>query len=90
MAALQFENKWILITGASSGLGYEMALQLTLVHKANVILVARRADKLDELKHVIISQSSSKVKTVTAISAKRYYPAGYGVGRQFVVTHLEQ
>ncbi len=66
MAALQFANKWILITGASSGLGYEMALQLTLTHKANVILVARRADKLEELKQTITSQSSSIVKTITA------------------------
>jgi short-subunit dehydrogenase len=66
MASLQFENKWVLITGASSGLGYEMALQLALIHKANVILVARRAEKLSELKGIIESRSSSKVKTVTA------------------------
>jgi short-subunit dehydrogenase len=66
MASLQFENKWILVTGASSGLGYEMALQLSLIHKANVILVARRADKLQELKASIESQSASKVKTITA------------------------
>jgi uncharacterized protein len=66
MAALQFENKWLLITGASSGLGYEMALQLSVVHKANVILVARRAEKLEELKQIIESKSSSKVKTITA------------------------
>jgi len=66
MASLQFENKWVLITGASSGLGYEMALQLALIHKAHLILVARRADKLEELKQTITSQSSSQIKTITA------------------------
>ena len=59
-------QKSILITGASSGLGYEMALQLSLQHKANVILVARRAEKLQELKETIEAKSSSKVKTITA------------------------
>lgn len=66
MAAIRFENKWILITGASSGLGYEMALQLAFSHKANLILVARRAEKLQELKEIIESKSSSMVKTITA------------------------
>jgi len=66
MASLRFENKWVLVTGASSGLGYEMARQLALVHKANLILVARRSDKLQELKDLVESQSACKVKTVTA------------------------
>jgi short-subunit dehydrogenase len=66
MAHLQFENKWIMITGASSGLGYEIALQLAIQHKANLIIVARRGDKLDALKLDIEQRSSSKVKTITA------------------------
>lgn len=66
MAALRFEDKWVLITGASSGLGYEMALQLARLHKANIIAVARRADKLQELKQTIEQSSASKVRTVTA------------------------
>ncbi|MFL9484109.1 SDR family NAD(P)-dependent oxidoreductase [Chitinophagaceae bacterium LWZ2-11] len=66
MASLHFENKWVLITGASSGLGHEMALQLAIVHKANVILVARRVEKLLQLKETIETQSTSKVKTITA------------------------
>lgn len=66
MATIKFEHKWVLITGASSGLGYEMALQLAFEHKANLILVARRAEKLQALKEIIETQSSSKVKTITA------------------------
>src|SRR5688572_24872943 len=72
MAQLQFENKWILVTGASSGLGYEMALQLATIHKANLIIVARRADKLEALKQEIEKRSSSKVKTVTADLSNLY------------------
>lgn len=66
MAQLQFENKWVLVTGASSGLGYEMALQLATIHKANLIIVARRADKLEALQQEITTRTSSKVKIVTA------------------------
>jgi len=66
MASLQFKDKWILVTGASSGLGYEMARQLALDHNANLILVARRADKLDFLKAEIEKNTGSKVKTIVA------------------------
>lgn len=66
MPQLQFEDKWILVTGASSGLGYEMALQLATLHKANLIVVARRAEKLEALKMAIAEHSPVKVKTVVA------------------------
>lgn len=66
MAQLQFKNKWVLVTGASSGLGYEMAMQLAVVHQANLIVVARRADKLQALQQEIEAKSQVKVKTVTA------------------------
>ena len=66
MAQLQFKNKWVLVTGASSGLGYETAMQLAVVHQANLILVARRSDKLEILKQQIEAKSQVQVKTVTA------------------------
>ncbi len=66
MATLQFSGKWVLITGASSGLGLEMAKQLATIHGAHIIAVARRAEKLQELKSLIESTTSSKVKTITA------------------------
>lgn len=49
-ASMQFANRWVLVTGASSGLGKEIAIQLATQHKANLILVARRAGPMQELK----------------------------------------
>ena len=43
-----FEGKWVLITGASSGLGEQFARQLAQ-RKANLIVTARSGDKLHAL-----------------------------------------
>lgn len=45
MKSLTLENKWILITGASSGLGEQIAYQAAK-QKANLILIARRGVQL--------------------------------------------
>lgn len=47
---MNFNSRWVLVTGASSGLGLEMARQLARDHHANVILLARRQDRLLTLK----------------------------------------
>ncbi|MEM9821287.1 MAG: SDR family NAD(P)-dependent oxidoreductase [Bacteroidota bacterium] len=62
MRKLDFKDKWILITGASSGLGKEIARQLALQHQANLIIVARRKTKLEALKKEL--ESSAKVEVV--------------------------
>ncbi|MGF6357571.1 short-subunit dehydrogenase [Paenibacillus sp. 4624] len=64
--------KYTVITGASSGIGYETALAFAARGK-NLILVARRADKLEELKakiqgmdtkvNVIVQQSDLSVSS---------------------------
>lgn len=66
MKALDFTNKWVLITGASSGLGYEMAYQLAHHHKANLIIAARRVDKLNQLKTELEQQAGVEVKVIVA------------------------
>ncbi|MCC5923847.1 MAG: SDR family oxidoreductase [Crocinitomicaceae bacterium] len=56
-------TKTALITGASSGIGYELAL----IHAKNgddVILVARREDKLNELKFLIHEKYPVKVEVI--------------------------
>ena len=50
-----FSNKTILITGASSGLGSELCRNLSIL-ESNLIIVARRKDKLDALKEELRSQ----------------------------------
>jgi short-subunit dehydrogenase len=58
-------NEYILITGASSGIGYEMAQQLAAL-KYNLILTARSEDKLE----VVQQELSSKYGIVVHYIAK--------------------
>ena len=46
---MDFRGRWVLVTGASSGLGREFARQLAHQHGANLIILARRMDRLVEL-----------------------------------------
>ena len=66
MSKLQFKNKWVLVTGASSGLGEEMARQLAFHHGANLILLARRKDKLEQLKAELEKEAGINVKIIVA------------------------
>lgn len=49
MQDMDFRGRWVLVTGASSGLGREMAVQLARRHGAHLVLVARRAATLEAL-----------------------------------------
>lgn len=70
MAKLNFKDKWILVTGASSGLGKSIALALAKREQAHVVIAARRVERLEELKKEIESSSSSKVEIIQSDLAK--------------------
>jgi uncharacterized protein len=46
---MDLKNKWVWVTGASSGLGLEIAKRLATRHGAHLILTARRAERLEVL-----------------------------------------
>jgi len=55
------QGKWVLITGASSGIGYEFA-RICAREKYNLVLVARREDKLKNIKQEIERDFGVQVK----------------------------
>ncbi len=54
---------YILITGASTGIGYEMAIQLA-AQKHNLILAARSIDKLEALKNDLVHRYGVAVECI--------------------------
>src|ERR1051325_7012702 len=56
---------WALVTGASSGIGAEFARQLARAG-LNLVLVARRKSRLDQLAQQIEEQNRVQVRTVRA------------------------
>jgi len=66
MSPLELRGRWVLVTGASSGLGREMAKILALTHGANLFVVARRQDRLAELKAELEQRAGVQVLTCSA------------------------
>lgn len=59
----KFKNKVVIVTGASSGIGYAIALKLAKL-EATLVIAARRADKLDELE-ILIGECKTQVLSFT-------------------------
>ena len=70
MKRMNFEGRWVLVTGASSGLGWEMTKVLAKEYGANVIPVARRLSKLEELKREVESTTRASVHPIAADLSK--------------------
>jgi len=64
MAQLNFENKWVLITGASSGLGREIARYMAKHEHAHLVIAARRRERLEALKQEIESAGNTRVEVL--------------------------
>lgn len=66
---MNLENKTVLITGASSGIGFELAKQFA-AENSNLTLLARRKDKLDELAQELKSESRTILTYKCDVSKK--------------------
>lgn len=66
MRPLDFKGRWVLVTGASAGLGRSMAEQLAAEHGANLVLVARRGDVLEALAQELRTRHRVEVKVLSA------------------------
>lgn len=66
MTPLILRDRWVLVTGASSGLGQEIARVLAHRHGANLVVVARRADRLEVLRKKLEAEAGVKVAPITA------------------------
>jgi NADP-dependent 3-hydroxy acid dehydrogenase YdfG len=57
------KNSWALITGASSGFGRAVA-EMLAARGVNLILTARRAQRLEQLKHKLVTHHKVQVETL--------------------------
>ena len=63
---LDLRSRWTLVTGASSGLGLEMARAIARDHGGNVVLVARRRDRLEALAQELRTRHGVQVACIVA------------------------
>src|SRR5690606_26189750 len=63
---MDFRGRWVLVTGASSGLGRELTRRLASAYGANLVIVARRRDRLEELRRELETAHRVRVRTLTA------------------------
>ncbi len=68
--SIDIKGKWVLITGASSGLGEEMSIQLSRDYHANLVIVARREERLKKLQYDLDKQYQNQVHYVVADLSK--------------------
>jgi len=64
MSRLSFQNKLVVVTGAASGLGRELAKRMAVIEKAHLVVADCRAGRLETLKAEIEAACPSKVDTV--------------------------
>src|SRR4051812_40065238 len=70
MKPMELRGRWVLVTGASSGLGREMAKILAVKYGAHLLISARREDRLQELKAELEKSAGVKVDICVADLSK--------------------
>jgi len=65
-ACMDFRGRTTLVTGASSGLGREMARVIAEQYGGNLVIVARRADRLEQLAEELRRRCGVEVRPVAA------------------------
>src|SRR5271170_4930041 len=70
----KWSGKWALVTGSSAGIGFELARQLAAAG-ANLVLTARRTDRLQELAAQINAKHAVKVEIFAADLTRPGAPA---------------
>lgn len=68
-----YEEKWVLITGASAGIGAEFAHAYAKRHN-NIVLVARREDRLNEIANELSDKYGVKTHVIVADLAEHNAP----------------
>lgn len=68
MEPMNFKSRWVMITGASAGLGRELALQLGRDYGANIVAVARREDRLNALRDELKEMGSEVLPLAAELS----------------------
>ncbi len=63
---MDFRGRWVLVTGASAGLGREFARLLAHEHGANLVVLARRKDRLEELRSELERTANVQVVPLVA------------------------
>jgi uncharacterized protein len=70
----EWRGKWALVTGASAGIGLELAKQLA-AGGANLVLTARRADRLQQLAADLSAKHSIRAEILSADLTRPEAPA---------------